>query len=129
MPNDCYNELLIVSLFDDGQELNSMIENEIIHLPELIIHERSRRAIRIGYVTPWGPSVYWMESLIMKYPRCWLKNDWKEDGGMAGVWVGRMMNGLKYIRNSEWIDISYDMENELFERYPEEEEEEKEILD
>jgi hypothetical protein len=35
------------------------------------------------------------------------------------------MNGLKYIRNSEWIDISYDFENELFERYPEEEEEEE----
>jgi len=46
----------------------------------------------------------WLESLIDSYPAWWIKNDWWEEGGSAGVWVGYHKNKKKIIKEIDWDD-------------------------
>jgi hypothetical protein len=64
--------------------------------------------------SPWNPDYEWMESLLQKYPNCWVKNEWSEEAGIAGVWVGFVVNNQPIVRNLAWEDISIEGKHYLF---------------
>jgi hypothetical protein len=73
----------------------------------------------------WNPNYEWLESLLDKYPNCWVKNEWSEEGGFAGVWVGYFNNkNEKIVKQMDWDDICIEGKACLFN--PEDEESQKE---
>lgn len=56
--------------------------------------------------TKWRPDIKWLNGLLDKYPDCWVKNQWDEEGGMAGVWVGFVdESGKKQVQDMCWRDL------------------------
>lgn len=118
MPNDCYNNLTITS-FDNPTELHTLIQNEFMN-DDHIYHEtikvskKGQRGISLTQYTAWNPDFQWLESLITKYPTCWIKNEWIEEGGNAGVWIGFMKNNNPVIKHLEWDDLCLEADSYCF---------------
>jgi hypothetical protein len=109
MPNDCWNYLTIVS-HDNPKQLNRMIDTEFLGdqvspLPKIEI--RGDRGIKLEVYSRWEPNFNWLEGLVKKYPDCWIKNEWSEEGGGAGVWVGgrKFKDEKSEISSFMWDDI------------------------
>jgi len=78
------------------------------------IQRRGLEAVVMKVWSSWRPDYDWLESLILKYPTCWIKNEWNEEGGKAGVWIGTTRDGEFTIRCFEWDDMSIDEEVNRF---------------
>jgi hypothetical protein len=114
MPNDCYNHVTITCENREFvKELNDLVLNELQHKEDdhYVYHEtvdmlkRGTRGIIFRLWSAWNPDDEWFESLLDKYPHCWVKNEWSEEGGLAGVWVGFVNNNEKRIQHLTWDDI------------------------
>jgi hypothetical protein len=124
MPNDCWNHITITCENPSvPDELNSLVMNELQHKvnDEYIYNEtvemkkRGRRGIMFYIWSPWNPDFEWLEGLILKYPNCWIKNEWSEEGGFAGVWIGRVDNNNEpLIESLTWDDICIEGKHYLF---------------
>lgn len=122
MPNDCYNYLTITT--DSPEELNDIIRNEFQHESNadneyvynetVKVQQRGSRGIRLRLWTAWSPEFEWLEGLLDKYPFIWIKNEWEEEGGMAGVWIGKLFEGEKDIKHLEWLDLCIEAKHYLF---------------
>lgn len=113
MPNDCYNHIIITT--DSPSELDDIIRNEFqyqtpegkyLYKDTVKLQQRGQRGIRLRLWSAWSPEFEWLEGLLDKYPFMWIKNEWSEEGGMAGVWVGKLFEGEKDIKHLEWLDLS-----------------------
>ena len=113
MPNDCYNVLTVTSE-TSIDELTKLINNEINAISDVTILIRGNRGIKCEFISAWTPDFNWLETLLENYPTCWIKNEWKEEGGMAGVWIGRLEFGVKQVTNMSWVDLSLEEEYYLF---------------
>jgi len=124
MPNDCSNRITITC--EDREftkELNDLIINELKHKEndKHVYHEtvemlvRGTRGIIFNKWSPWNPNWEWLESLVDKYPHCWIKNEWGEEGGLAGVWIGFNRDGEKKIDALTWLDICLEGRQYFFE--------------
>jgi len=102
MPNDCWNHITLTA---DAPTLDALMGNEFREIPELKILQRGVEGVVLRTWSRWQPDFDWLERLITQYPSCWLKNEWKEEGGNAGVWIGTMRSGTKVIRRMEWEDM------------------------
>ena len=113
MPNDCWSTLTITA---SKNELNTLLDNEFKDAPEwaINIEERGKGGVKLSLWSAWKPDLHMLETLIEKYPSCWIKNIWSEEGGTAGVWVGTMRRGVKDIKQLTWDDMC---EEELFYRF------------
>jgi hypothetical protein len=60
------------------------------------------------------PDFKWLDSLLDKYPNCWVKNEWNEEGGLAGVWVGSVIDNKKIIKEMDWRDLSIEEQHYFF---------------
>lgn len=113
MPNDCWNNITIVTRNSD--ELNNFINEEIKDHHLAVFTKRSRNGAIINI---WSPNTLpreWLTRLLDSYPTCWIKNEWKEEAGMAGVWVGYVNeNNQKVIKEFDWRDLSVDEEHFFF---------------
>ena len=135
MPNDCWNHITITCENPSvPDELNSLVMNELQHKEndEYIYHEtvemkkRCRRGIIFNIWSPWNPDFEWLESLILKYPNCWIKNEWSEEGGFAGVWIGHVDNNNEpVIESLTWEDICIEGKHYMFMDETEEREDEE----
>ena len=115
MPNNCWNHLTIIS-HNNSHELDTLISNEFTHNENVKIIQKGPNGIRLTLWSAWQPDFEWFEGLLVKYPSCWIKNEWDEEGGIAGVWVGYMNNKNEpnepnkpnepIIKKLEWDDIS-----------------------
>lgn len=56
----------------------------------------------VEFVTAWAPPVAFFEALLLKYPRCWLKCTFHEEGGIAGVWIGWVKAGTVKSKYMFW---------------------------
>jgi|LauGreDrversion2_5_1035112.scaffolds.fasta_scaffold59149_2 hypothetical protein len=131
MPNDCWSHITITCENREAvDELNNLIINELKHTEEdkYVYHEtvnmlkRGTRGIIFEIWSAWHPDYEWLESLLEKYPNCWVKNEWSEEGGFAGVWVGFMNNNKeKIIKDLQWDDICIEGKACLFQLEDEEE--------
>jgi len=98
MPNDCWNNMTFISEVN-SEELTVLFNNEIKakNSPEdkLIINYKGSNGIKIQLWSAWGADNEWLNTLVEKYPKCWIKNDWYEEGGGAGIFIGGFLNGKK----------------------------------
>ena len=121
MPNDCWNNITITC--DDLEELNNLFINELTreegpdyeeefyYYKNIHIEKRCLKGAKIRQLTAWTPDYEWLESLLTKYPNCWIKNEWNEEGGNAGVWVG---SAKKEIQSMQWEDLSIEANHYIF---------------
>jgi hypothetical protein len=122
MPNDCWNHITITCEYPD--QLTSLIQNELQEKQEdgkWIYHEtiemirRGAKGIMFRLWTPWSPNFEWLESLLTNYSECWVKNEWNEEGGMAGVWVGFIdQDNEQSIKQMTWTDLCIEARHYLF---------------
>lgn len=123
MPNDCWNNLTITciqnkfTIEEDAAELTTLVTNELQHRlndePNRM-KQRGRRGVICSIWSANEPDFEWLKSLLTKYPNCWIKNEWNEEGGSAGVWVGYVKNNEPFIKELEWDDISIEGHYYLF---------------
>lgn len=115
MPNDCWNNVTITCKNKEiTDELNNLINNELKYKKDdKYIYNESVDMIKCGtrgiifkLWSSWNPNYEWFESLLDKYPNCWIKNEWSEEGGTAGVWIGFVNNNNKIIKKLIWDDLS-----------------------
>jgi len=135
MPNDCWNHMTITCENPSvPDELNSLVMNELqrkendeyIYNETVKMKKRGRRGIIFNIWSPWNPDFEWLESLILKYPNCWIKNEWSEEGGFAGVWIGHVDNNNEpVIESLTWEDICIEGKHYLFMDGTEEREDEE----
>lgn len=113
MPNDCWNNITITASESD---LDALMRTEFIDVPEgaIDILQRGQYGVMIRLWSAWIPNFIWMETLLPTYPSCWVKNEWREEGGTAGVWVGTLVEGRRVIQSMEWKDLSVEEEMHVF---------------
>jgi hypothetical protein len=101
MPNDCWNHITFTA---DTADLNSFMENEFNNVPDwaLKIKVRGVGGVVLNLWSRWVPDFDWLERMVEQYPSAWLKNEWHEEGGSEGVWVGTKRSGTTVIRRMEW---------------------------
>ena len=122
MPNDCWNNMTITCMRDqftieeNAAELNNLVVNELQHKENksIKIKEQGIRGIRFSLWSANEPDFEWLKSLLNKYPNCWVKNEWSEEGGTAGVWIGCVKNNEHIIKELEWDDICIEGKYFLF---------------
>jgi len=112
MPNDCWNHLTITC--DNPDELTELIINEIKDHHQSVIRKRGEKGVIMRTWSPWAPDFVWLSQLLDKYPDCWIKNEWDEEGGMAGVWVGYVSKDEKIIKQMDWVDLCLEEKHFLF---------------
>jgi hypothetical protein len=115
MPNDCWNHITITcELEDKTGELQSLFVNELQNNTTVEIIKKAKRGIIFDIWSAWNPDYEWLESLLYRYPNCWVKNEWNEEAGNAGVWVGYVVDNKPVVRHLAWEDISVEGNAFLF---------------
>ena len=120
MPNDCTNYITITC--KDEEVLNKLVREELqIYDGNNYVYKEHVRMIKRGYRgiyfdiwSAWNPDYKWLESLLEKYPDCWVKNEWQEEGGLAGYWIGYFDENEQVIQDSCWRDLSIEERHFLF---------------
>lgn len=64
------------------------------------------RALEMVFTTAWSSPYRFFEHLLKTFPDLWLKCDWSEEGGSAGVFVGYSHPNTKelVIKELSWQD-------------------------
>ena len=103
MPNDCWNHLTITANVPDLYNIMHGFKD----IPEgaIKIFEQGKEGVYMKLWSRWSPDFDMLEGLLSKYPSCWIKNEWSEEGGKAGVWVGSLRSGEKQVSRLEWDDM------------------------
>jgi hypothetical protein len=113
MPNDCWNYITITT--KHPLVLNSLLQTEIREFHRAEIIKKGKNGLIIKLWSPWEPQFDWLSTLLDIYPGCWIKNEWSEEGGMAGVWIGFVdENHGKTIKRLEWRDLCLEEKYYLF---------------
>ena len=112
MPNSCWNVFTIIGETD---VIEQIYETELKQLEDIIspedkpiIHfiKRSDTGIKFELYSKWEPDKEWINNLMSKYPSVFLKNEWSEEGGCAGVIVGGTLHNKVYpIKEMSWVDV------------------------
>ena len=66
-------------------------------------------ALQMKCSTAWDPPYAFFQYLLNKYPDLWLHCEWIEEGGEAGVFIGRTNEGDVEIKHLEWLDWCLEM--------------------
>ncbi len=72
------------------------------------------RGMRVSFHTAWAPPDLFFEKLLGIFPDLWIKCEWHEEGGNAGVWVGCTQDGEKKIKELSWNDLCIEEEMYIF---------------
>ena len=102
MPNDCWNNMTVTG---NEEDISRFYVEEFKDAPEWAyeIYVKGVEGIQFRLWSRWQPDFVWLEGLLKKYPSLWVKNIWREEGGMAGVWIGGGSGGE--IKRLEWDDM------------------------
>ena len=118
MPNDCTNIITIIC--KNTETLNQFIETELEvirlsnneHNEFIKILKKGKFGVIFRLWTPWNPNYDWLKNMLELHPEFWIKNEWHEEGGMAGVWVGYTKeNDEPVIESFMWQDLCIEEEN------------------
>ena len=127
MPNDCWSFMTITC--EDPDQLTRLVQKELQYKENgaLVYHEtiemvkRGVKGIVFRVLTAASPNFVWLESLLSNYPSCWVKNEWEEEGGHAGVWVGYTNeDGDPIVKQMTWNDLCIEAKYFYFLEEPEE---------
>lgn len=116
MANDCINIITIIC--KNRSTLNEFIYKELevrLHKDpynEFIkILKRGKFGIVFKLWSPLKADYEWLQHTLSLYPEFWIKNEWNEEAGMAGVWVGYTKeNNKPVIESFMWKDLSIEEE-------------------
>lgn len=113
MPNDCWSHITITA---SREELAELMNNEFPDTPDWAfrVKHRGLEGVIFDLWSAWYPDFAWLTSLLTKYPTCWVKNEWKEEGGNAGVWIGTKRYGIVKIERLDWDDMCLEEDNYRF---------------
>lgn len=120
MPNECTNYITITCKHENV--LNKLVcdnlqfydGNNYVYKEHVKMIKRGHRGIYFSMYSAWQPDYKWLESLLEKYPDCWIKNEWQEEGGLAGYWIGYFDENEQVINDSCWRDLSIEERHYLF---------------
>lgn len=108
MPNDCHNHITI--RFQTENELHDFVNDYLEHYDsawDKRVVSKGSRGIVIHHVSAWQPDFDWLRGTLESHPKCWIKNEWIEESGIAGVWVGQYsVAGSPVVDEMKWIDLS-----------------------
>ena len=113
MPNDCWNHMTVTA---DKDVIENFFQEELKNIPDwaLNIHKKGVEGLIFRIWSPWIPDFAWLEGLLDKYSGIWLKNEWSEEGGQEGVWIGTNREDKKYIQRLEWMGMCLEEEFHRF---------------
>ena len=111
MPNDCWNLMTVTGTKEDiDRFFLEELKNEVPDYPHKI-YRRGVEGLDFRIWSPWHPNFEWLEKLFSKYPSIWVKNMWHEEGGLAGIWIGSLKDGIKRF---DWEDMCIEEEAHRF---------------
>ena len=113
MPNDCWSHVTFTA---KKEELDAFLENEFKDVPDwaLKIKARGQGGVVLNLWSRWVPDFAWFERMLDTYPSAWIKNEWSEEGGGEGVWIGTKRDGVEHIQHMEWQGMCLEEEAERF---------------
>jgi hypothetical protein len=90
---------------DEGNE-------EILHIAKRFfgtaakVTHRSNKYIVFSYEFRNFPINEYLEELLVKYPTCWIKNQYSTDDGQCGMWIGRFRGEEPDIQQFTWTELT-----------------------
>lgn len=115
MPNDCTNYLTI--RFKTENDLHNFASDYTENYPgwNKKIISKGTKGIITTNETAWKPDFEWLKKILEEYDDCFVKDEWFEEGGLAGVWVGQYTSGgVRVIDEMKWLDLSIEEKAFLF---------------
>lgn len=105
MPNECTN--YITFRFNSENDLHDFERDfENYECFEKKVIRKGTRGIIVTTVTAWKPDVIWLNKILDTYHNSFVKDEWNEEGGLAGVWIGQYsVGGVKIIDGLKWDDL------------------------
>lgn len=113
MPNDCTNMITIIC--KNKETLKEFVEIELGDIKKhndqyfefIKIIKKGKFGVVFRLWSAWNPDYEWLQNILGLHPEFWIKNEWHEEGGMAGVWVGYTEeNDEPVIEKFTWKDLS-----------------------
>jgi len=102
----------------DKDVIENFFQEEFKNIPEWALDIRAHgiEGLIFKLWSRWIPDFAWLEGLLDKYPNIWIKNEWSEEGGQEGVWIGtnRDGEGKKDIQRLEWMGMCLEEEFHRF---------------
>ena len=94
--NSCTNVLTIICE-DKPNVIDSIINDEFstdsLPVKSYIVKIVGKYGFVVEMNTNWRPDTEWLNYLVKKYPLIWIKNEWYEESGMAGIYVNGYLDG------------------------------------
>lgn len=109
MPNDCWN---MITIYASNSQVREILLNEFRSVPgwAFTLRRVGEEALYFRLWSPNRPASEFMDNLWNNYDGIWMKNEWSEEGGSAGVIVGRKMA----VQRFEWIEGCIEEEGHRF---------------
>ena len=87
MPNDCWNVFTVKA---ENAQIRTILTQEFTNVPRWAfrLFEVGEETINFKIWSRWSPDKDLMDRLFNSYEGIWIKNEWNEEGGLAGVIVG-----------------------------------------
>lgn len=141
MPNDCFNRITLTGNKETIEALvaanfkfsaffprpEGLSDDEAIEWSyenwgtkwdgyEMRIVRAGVEALDLRLMTAWAPPTRFFEALLTKFHDLWIKCEWHEEGGCAGVWVARWSSEENKPRIIEcsWDDMCLEEEVQRF---------------
>ena len=70
------------------------------------IRRHSDRYMTVSYAYRNDVFHEYLKTLLELYPQCWLKNEFSNEDGYAGVVIGRTVNGTPTFDEHEWNELT-----------------------
>ena len=96
----CYNTLTVIS--KNVNSLDNIVCVRLLEYFNIEITEKTNTKIVGKFVSHWTPPLNWLCNALNDYPYCWIKNEWRTDENVAGIWVGYIENDIPFINQITW---------------------------
>lgn len=100
----------------DAEDIDRVLSEEFKDDPAwaLKIKCRGVQGVVFNLWSPWVPNIQKLEILLEKYESLWIKNEWSEEGGMAGVWLGWKREGSLVVKQLDWNEGCLEAQAHMF---------------
>jgi len=87
MPNDCWNNITLKATYE---QIRAILTTEFTDVPQwaFSLVQVGQEALVLKFWSADGPDRTRINNLLNKYDGLWIKNEWEEEGGLAGIFVG-----------------------------------------
>jgi hypothetical protein len=116
---DCWNKLTIRGPIDMLNELEQtklrledlsgvldFINTTYFGVENVEVQMRTDRCLTVSYRSRNGSFLDFLNLLLLKYWKCWMKNEMIGEDGKAQVWIASILDGLVSSQTVEWQELS-----------------------